>query len=82
MVKHSVNIGTPTTTKLLKSIICSLLQFPLMFDYENCAVQLMNLKLNPGHEFEICVIILEICSERDVFDINLGHVTQVIFSAD
>lgn len=79
MVKHTGSRKAIRKSKSLKDVL-EILMESSSFKYENCASQLMKIKLNPGQEKEICYIFLELCCENDVYTENLGHMTQVRFS--
>ncbi|KAL5238475.1 hypothetical protein ACI65C_005885 [Semiaphis heraclei] len=76
VVKHTGNRKIDKKTESLKDIL-EILMDSSSFKYENCALQLMKLKLNSGQEKEICYVFLELCCENDVYTENLGHMTQI-----
>ncbi|XP_022168891.1 pre-mRNA-splicing factor CWC22 homolog [Myzus persicae] len=76
VVKHTGSRKAIRKSKSLKDVL-EILMESSSFKYENCASQLMKIKLNPGQEKEICYIFLELCCENDVYTENLGHMTQI-----
>lgn len=79
MIKYSGNPKIDKHSKSLKELLKIILDSST-FKYENCASQLMQVKLKPGQEMEICVLFFEICFERNSYSEHLGHITQVRFN--
>lgn len=45
--------------------------------YENSALKLMDSKLKPGQELEVCFLLLNFCCQHKIYNESLGHATQV-----
>ncbi|XP_060847097.1 pre-mRNA-splicing factor CWC22 homolog [Rhopalosiphum padi] len=76
VIKHSGNPKIDKNSKSLQEFVQMILDSST-FKYENCAYQLMKIKLNPGQEMEICLMLFELCFERDSYNERLGYTTQI-----
>ncbi|XP_025196648.1 pre-mRNA-splicing factor CWC22 homolog [Melanaphis sacchari] len=76
VIKFSGNPKIDKNSKSLKELV-QVMMDSSTFKYENCASQLMKIKLNPGQEMEICIMFFELCFERDSYNEHLGHITQI-----